>query len=89
MNAIVQKWGNSHAVRIPKAILADLGIYENDQLEITTENESIVLKKKEKKVHRTVQERLEAFYGKNIDDIHDELTVEEISTGTPLGEEVW
>ncbi len=30
----IQKWGNSHAVRLPKAILEKTEIRENDEVEI-------------------------------------------------------
>lgn len=35
----VKKWGNSHAIRIPKQIMADLNLTENTMLEISVDKE--------------------------------------------------
>ena len=41
----MQKWGTSLGVRIPKAILTNLGICENDKVEIQTYSSGILIKK--------------------------------------------
>lgn len=89
MNAVIQKWGNSQGIRLPKIILEELGMAENDRVEITAENDKLIVKKADKKVHKTVEERLTAFYGKPLSQI-GELTYDgEIETGKPVGEEIW
>ena len=45
MIAKVQKWGNSLAVRIPSALAKNSHVQEGTDLEITSENDSIVLRK--------------------------------------------
>ena len=34
MYATIQRWGNSHGIRLPKVLLDELGIRENDRVEI-------------------------------------------------------
>ena len=64
MNATIQKWGNSQGIRIPKIILDQSGIAENDKVEITVKDNSIIPKKANKQ-HITIKERLENFYRKS------------------------
>jgi antitoxin MazE len=47
-----------------------------------------MVKKVEQERYNSLSERLEAFYGKPIDEIYVE-TGTEISTGSPVGGEVW
>ncbi|HLY24952.1 MAG TPA: AbrB/MazE/SpoVT family DNA-binding domain-containing protein [Aggregatilineales bacterium] len=44
MNTHVQRWGNSLAVRIPKAFADEAGLHANDEIEITVQDGQIVLK---------------------------------------------
>ena len=41
----MQKWGTSIGVRISKSILLDLGIKENDKVEIINKGDGIFIKK--------------------------------------------
>ena len=43
--AVIRKWGNSQAIRIPKNYLDSLGIKENDPVSLSLEDNSIVIKK--------------------------------------------
>lgn len=45
MQAIIQKWGNSQGIRIPKAFLDALGMRENDLVELSRVDNNIVIKK--------------------------------------------
>ena len=45
MYTVVQKWGNSHGVRLPKTLLEELDIRENDRVEITRQKDTISIKK--------------------------------------------
>jgi len=45
MEAVVSKWGNSSAVRIPKQFLADLGIADNDRVKISKKGNIIAIEK--------------------------------------------
>jgi len=61
MTATITKWGNSKGIRIPKAYLEDLGLRTNDTVEIGVNNNTIVIKKLNKR--KTIEERFEEFYG--------------------------
>ena len=89
MNATIQKWGNSQGIRIPKIILDQLGFSENDKVEILAVDDSIVLKKVNKPKHITLEERLEAFYGKPVSQIGCIEQTDETDTGYAVGEEIW
>jgi antitoxin MazE len=43
MEAVLKKWGNSIAVRLPNTILKECELRENRRIEITIENGKIVL----------------------------------------------
>ena len=86
MLATLQKWGNSHGIRVPKQLLTDLDIKVNDKLNIEVENDKMIIKKE--KTHKTLKERLENFYKKPISKIK-KIEVEEIDTGSPVGNEIW
>lgn len=45
MEAVVSKWGNSAAVRLPKPYLKKLGIEENDTINIEVRGNTIVIEK--------------------------------------------
>ncbi|MDX9871177.1 MAG: AbrB/MazE/SpoVT family DNA-binding domain-containing protein [Clostridia bacterium] len=88
MYAKIQKWGNSHGIRIPKAMLDALNIRENDRVELTQADESITLRKINAANRKTLEEYLTAFYGKPIDKI-GRIDSSEIYWGKPEGNEVW
>jgi len=43
MYTTIQKWGNSHAVRLPKAILEMTKIKENDKVEIKVQDGNLII----------------------------------------------
>lgn len=45
MQAIIQKWGNSQGIRIPKAFLEAVGMSENDAVELQRVDDAIIIKK--------------------------------------------
>lgn len=57
MNGTIQKWGNSHAVRLPKAVLSAARFQENDLVAFSAEENRIVITKLCRR-HRTLKERL-------------------------------
>ena len=82
MHTQIVKWGNSQGVRIPKAFLGLLNISADDVVDITTENNSLVIRKIESKPKRkTIQERFEGFTG--------EYEPIEIDWGESEGKELW
>lgn len=79
MTTQIKTWGNSQAIRIPKDLLVEAGIHENDDLDVTVKGESIVITK----VHRrlSLEERIK-MYGP-IQKFPD------IEWGEPVGRENW
>jgi len=83
MTTTIQKWGNSQAVRIPKSVLEALLLRENDQVEIITESDSIIIKKatRKRRANKSLNERFANYKGGN--------SCSEVDWGEPLGNEVW
>lgn len=77
MESKVQKWGNSHGIRIPKVYLDALDLKNNDSVEIEQIDKKIIITKGTK----SFKERVEAYKGPNLceDFIWDE----------PVGKEIW
>jgi len=87
MRATIQKWGNSQAIRLPKAVLETASIKENEQVHILAERNQIIIKKSRKhREHIPLAERLKDWNGQPYE-LNDEdkawLDLE------PVGDEVW
>jgi antitoxin MazE len=78
MFTTIQKWGNSQAVRLPKAILEKASLKENDKVEITVKDGNLIITPVKK--HVTLQERIAEFQG--------DYLCSEWDTGKPTGKEV-
>ena len=87
MNTIVQKWGNSQGIRIPKYILEEVGLNIDDEVKLQKIDNKIVIEKVEK-TSFTLKEHLENYYKKPIKDIKSIDNAEEINWGKPEGDEV-
>lgn len=84
MEIVLQKWGNSCGIRIPKALLNELNIEIGDKLEITKSENSININKIEHR-HLTIEDMFQEFYK-----THEEVPQEkEIDWGEPVGREIW
>lgn len=79
MNGRIQKWGNSHAVRLPKAILATAMLRENDAVILTAEEDRIVITKA-RRTHTPLKKR--------IAQAEDGYAFVEWDTGAPVGDEI-
>lgn len=88
MYATIQRWGNSHGLRIPKTLLDAIGLHENDRVELVQVQDGIQIQKVIRPRHRTLEERLTAFYGKPIEEI-PAVESEEVDWGHGEGSEVW
>ena len=86
MVTTIQKWGNSQGIRIPKAFLVSLELKENDTVELSQREDSIVIKKAQP--HKTLEERFEEFYGCPFEEIQ-RVKIEETDWGKPEGTEEW
>lgn len=79
MNATVQKWGNSLALRLPKSVARDLKIAEGDAVELKVRGESLHVKA------ARVEYRLSDLLRKvSVSNLHRET-----EWGDAVGKEVW
>ena len=87
MQTTVVKWSNSHGIRLPKAFLNSINIMENDQVHVTLDSDKIIIQKTESKKHKTLEQLLFEFYGKNFESIVEPQ--KEYDWGNPVGKEIW
>jgi Growth regulator len=80
MYAKIQKWGNSHAIRLPISVLEAVSLHENDRVEINAEKDCITIRRANKK-HKKLEERLSGY--------KENHHCDEWDTGKPHGKEVW
>jgi antitoxin MazE len=76
----VQKWGNSLALRIPKAFAADARLENDSLVEMSVVDGQIVVKP----VAQPVWTLEDLLAGVNSGNIHGE-----VDTGSPAGKEIW
>jgi antitoxin MazE len=87
MQTTIAKWGNSQGIRLPKAFLQNIQINENDSVDVSLEDNKIIIKKSSLNKHKTTKERLMDFYkGKSPP---KKAIQKEIDWGKPVGKEVW
>lgn len=84
----IRKWGNSQGIRLTKGLMAQMGLKENDTVEISIHEGKMTIEKLNRPKYRDLKERLEAFYKRSIDEIYVEDTPE-VDVGGPVGDEVW
>ncbi len=76
----IKKWGNSLALRIPAAVVQDLGLSENSSVQIVSNGMVATIQpRKRKKV--TLDELVSEI---KPDNIH-----KEVDWGNPVGKEIW
>jgi antitoxin MazE len=80
MKTRAQKWGNSLAIRVPKSVAQQVGLKEQDDLEIEVQDGKVVLKPQLQRVYR-LEDLVKQITQKNL---HGE-----IDTGTSVGREIW
>lgn len=78
MNARVQRWGNSLAIRIPRTYAHDLGVREGSEVELTLDGRALIV------TPSTVPTLDELLAG-----ITDANRQEELDLGPPEGRETW
>ena len=86
MYANIARMGNSQRIQIPQTILSRAGLRENDRVEISCQEDSITIRKAFR--HRTLEERLTAFYGKPLREIAP-VVQREYDWGGATGDETW
>ena len=80
MQTRIQKWGNSLALRIPKALANEIGLSQNSAIELTLEKGRLIIAPIS--AHRFELEDLLA--GVSVDNLHSE-----VGTGSVVGNETW
>lgn len=80
MKTRVQKWGNSLAVRIPKALAVEMQLEHNTEVNVSLEDDKIVVQPVIAPQF-SLDELLEAVTEENV---HHEVT-----TGPAVGQEAW
>lgn len=80
METKVRKWGNSLAIRIPRAFADELELTDDTRVELSLEDDALV-------VHRAAEPtlRLQDLLAK----ITDENLHREVEISGPVGEEAW
>lgn len=80
MQSKVQRWGNSLAVRIPKAFAQGIGLEEDSAVEISVNGTDLVISR-----ITPLPFTLDGLLAQITDDnLHDEVAVDQV-----LGNEVW
>lgn len=75
----VKKWGNSHAIRLPKSLLEALEVEKDDELNVEIIDHSVVLTKAEK----------ELTFDELFKDYNKEKFTTDIQNISPIGNEKW
>ena len=81
MLAKVQKWGNSLALRLPKALADEVDVHLDSPVEITVRGHTIVIEPVREKRRYDLDELLAGVEPENL---HGETDF-----GSPVGKEVW
>lgn len=80
MVAIVAKWGNSLAVRIPQNLAKEIHLAEGDEIDLGVVDGTLVIKPRNRKRY-------------SLDELIHEITPEnlhtEMDSGSVVGNEVW
>lgn len=84
----IKKWGNSQGIRLSKEILSKMNLKEDDTILIDIYDGKMTIEKICKPKFCNLQERLEAFYKRPIEEIYVEST-QEVDVGGPVGNEQW
>ena len=80
MNATIQKWGNSLALRIPKSFASEVGLKSDSPVDISTEDGKLVIAPVTKP-QLTLEQLLTKVTAENIH--------HEIEAGPATGNEAW
>lgn len=81
MTTMIQKWGNSQGVRIPKVILDSVNWSENEKIVIIVDNGKLVIEKaKEEHKRKNIKELFK--------DYKEDYTPVEIDWGKTEGDEI-
>ena len=92
MTTIIQKLGNEHDLLISKFIWDTLKVSDNEKVEIVFDNNELRIRKPESVKHKSIEERLESYFKKDIEDIliqsDSAPAPAEYNWGKPIGNEI-
>jgi antitoxin MazE len=77
MQTVVQKWGNSLGIRIPKAFVQELELKNGSSVDIAEEEGKIIIQRKKITLNMLLEE------------IDENNLPEKIETGDSVGKEEW
>ena len=80
--AVITKWGNSHALRIPSKIINEMGIVCNDKVYIETNDDKIIITKFPTPQKGTLEYLFKDYSGES-------FKTELINPIEPVGNEKW
>ena len=84
----IRRWGNSQGIRLPKEVLSQMNLQENDTVGINVYDGKMTVEKINKPKYLNLAERLEAFYKRPLEEIYVE-NEQEVDVGNPVGDEMW
>ena len=79
-NARVSRWGNSLAIRLPKAAVASLQVREGEPVELVIEGDTLMIRAK--RPHYTLEELVAAMRSEDEPEILDDVDA------PPVGDEL-
>ncbi len=85
---IIRRWGNSQGIRLSKEVLSQMDLKEDDTVGISIYDGKMTIEKINKPKYLNLQERLEAFYKRPLEEIYVE-NEQEVDVGNPVGDEMW
>ncbi len=77
----IKKWGNSQGLRLGKNLLSSLNLSVDDEVNIISDNKSIIIKPVKDKNKELLKELLSR--------IPEDYKPKEIDWGKPVGKEIW
>ena len=80
MEVKLQKWGNSLGIRIPKILLQEISLDENDLVNLSIDEDKIIVSKSNNK-KISLKERFSKYQGDNLS--------KEFEWDEPRGNELW
>ena len=82
ISAVIAKWGNSHALRIPSKIIKELGIDSNEKVYLEASKDMIIITKAPMPKKGTLEYLFRDYSG-------DSFRTTIINPAEPLGNEEW
>ncbi|MGH6895501.1 MAG: AbrB/MazE/SpoVT family DNA-binding domain-containing protein [Geminicoccaceae bacterium] len=80
MKAQVSRWGNSLAIRLPRAAVASLQVREGEAVDLVIEGDTLIIRAK--RPHYTLEELVAAMRPENEPEVLDDVKA------PPLGDEL-